>query len=108
MAEQMVDYFIVGAGLAGIGFAEVALQHQKSVFVFAGDKQSSSQAAAGVYNAVILKRFTLVSQGQTQIDLLKTFYPLIEQRINTKVLFDLLTYRRLGSIEEQNNFIVAS
>ncbi len=104
----MVDYIIVGAGLAGIGFAEVALQDQKSVFVFAGDKQPSSEVAAGVYNAVILKRFTLVSQAQDQINLLKTFYPQIEQRIGKKILFDLQTYRRLTSIEEQNNFIVAS
>lgn len=108
MTEQMLDYFIVGAGLGGVAFAEVALQHQKSIFVFAGDKPPSSVAAAGVYNAVILKRFTLVSQAQEQINLLKVFYPEIEKRIQKNIIFDLPTYRRLASVEEQNNFIVAS
>lgn len=108
MREHIFDYFIVGAGLAGTCFAEVALQNDKTFFVFAGDKQPSSKVAAGVYNAVVLKRFTMVADARKQIDLLKDFYPQIEKRINEKVIFDLPTYRRLSSVEEQNNFIVAS
>lgn len=110
MTQQniIVDYFIVGAGLAGISFAEVALQKEKTILVFDGSKEPSSKVAAGVYNGVTLKRFTLVSDAQKQIELLKQFYTEIEKKINTKVIFDIPTYRVLSSIEEQNNFIVAS
>src|SRR5690554_618064 len=111
MAEQeniIVDYFIVGAGLAGICFVEVALQNGKTALVFDGCKEPSSKVAAGVYNGVTLKRFTLVSEALEQINLLKRFYLAIENKIKTKVIFDIPTYRVLSSIEEQNNFIVAS
>lgn len=101
------DYFIVGAGLAGICFSEVALQKNKSFFVF--DKGvSSSVVAPGVFNAVILKRFTLSLSAQKQLALLKEFYPKIEQRLGAALIHHLPTYRRLTSFEEQNNFIVAS
>ena len=43
----MVDYIIVGSGLAGIAFAETALQNQKSISVFDNDSQNSTSIAAG-------------------------------------------------------------
>lgn len=101
------DYFIVGAGLAGICFSEVALQENKRFFVF--DKGVSSSAVApGVFNAVILKRFTLSLSAKKQLVLLNEFYPKIEQRLGVSLMHHLPTLRRLASFEEQNNFIVAS
>jgi len=104
----MYDYFVVGSGLAGICFSETAIQNNKSVFVFGNPQKSSSHVAAGIFNAVILKRFTLTDQAQTQIDLLREFYPKIETKLGIKFLYYLPIYRKLTSLEEQNNFILIS
>jgi UDP-galactopyranose mutase len=45
----MIDYLIIGSGLAGIGFSEIALQHNKSILVLDDNSQSSSRIA-GLYN----------------------------------------------------------
>jgi len=104
----MYDYFVVGSGLAGICFSETALQNNRSVFVFGKPQKASSRVAAGIFNAVILKRFTLTEQAQSQIDLLREFYPKIETKLGIKLLYDLPIYRKLTSLEEQNNFILTS
>ena len=78
----MVDYLIVGCGLAGIAFAETALQNGKSIFVFDNNSQQSSRVAGGLYNPVILKRFSEVWKAQEQITLLDAFYGKFEQKLN--------------------------
>ena len=108
MTEKIYDYIVVGAGLAGISFTETLLQNNKSVFVFCEKDLGSSVVAGGLFNSVILKRFTLVKDAQNQIYLLKNFYPLIEKRINKKIYFELPTLRKLSSVEEQNNFTTTS
>ena len=55
-----IDYIIVGLGLAGLAFAEELFNANKSFLVFEDDSQTSSLVAGGVYNPVILKRFTPV------------------------------------------------
>ena len=52
----MKDFIIVGAGLAGISFAETALLNNKSFVVISDASQNSSIVAAGIYNPVIVKR----------------------------------------------------
>ena len=49
----MIDYIIVGNGLAGISFAEIALQNNKSLYVFDNNSQPSSRVAGGLYNPVV-------------------------------------------------------
>ena len=104
----MIDYIIVGSGIAGICFAEVALQNNKSIIVFDNNSQNSSNIAAGIYNPVILKRFSEVWNAKSQIDYLNSFYPLIEDRISTKIDFKIPVIRKFYSIEEQNNWFSAS
>ena len=65
----MIDYIIVGSGLAGISFAETAMQHQKSILVIDNQSQSSSLIAGGLYNPVILKRFSEVWQAEQQLEI---------------------------------------
>ena len=55
-----VDYIIVGSGLAGIAFCEQLKAHNKTFFVFDNGSQQSSLVAGGLYNPVILNRFTKV------------------------------------------------
>ena len=65
----MLDYIIVGLGLAGISFCEVLEKEGKSFMVVSDDSQQASLVAGGLYNPVILKRFTMAWKGREQMDL---------------------------------------
>src|SRR5690606_25173151 len=109
MKQEVCDYLVVGLGLAGVCFSEVLMQNNKKFLVFDNPfLEPSAKVAAGIFNAIILKRFTIVNNAASQLHLLKQFYPQIEQRLNASFFYNLPTYRRLTSIEEQNNFIAAS
>lgn len=103
-----VDYIIVGSGLAGIAFAETCLQNNKTIMVFDDKSQTSSTIAAGLYNPVILKRFSGLQDAQLHIDLLNVFYKAVEDKLNVKFDFKIPILRKFFSIEEQNNWFMAS
>lgn len=104
----MLDYIIVGSGLAGIAFAEIAMAHGKSVHVFDNSSQNSSRIAGGLYNPVILKRFSGLQQAQEQLDEMQTFYQYLEKKLDVKLNFELPVLRKFFSVEEQNNWFTAS
>lgn len=104
----MIDYLIVGSGLAGISFAETALQYQKSILIIDNHSQSSSLIAGGLYNPVILKRFSEVWQAEQQLEILNQFYQKLESKLNIKVDFKIPILRKFFSVEEQNNWFAAS
>ncbi|MEN2401679.1 FAD-dependent oxidoreductase [Flavobacterium sp. MC2016-06] len=104
----MIDYLIVGSGLAGISFAEIALKNNKSILVIDDKSQISSRVAGGLYNPVILKRFSEVWKAEEQLALMEDFYNDIEAKLKMKVNFKLPILRKFFSIEEQNNWFSAS
>lgn len=104
----MIDYLIVGCGLAGISFSEIALANNKNILVVDNDSQNSSKIAGGLYNPVILKRFSEVWQAREQLILMNQFYIDLEQKLQVKVDFKKPILRKFFSIEEQNNWFAAS
>lgn len=104
----MIDYLIVGSGLAGIAFAETALQNGKSVFVIDANLFRSSKVAAGLYNPLVLKRYSVLSNAQSQLEEMETFYTAIEQKLNCSCFFKLPVLRKFFSAEEQNNWFAAA
>lgn len=104
----MIDYLIVGCGLAGISFAEKALQHNKTILVIDNDSQSSSKVAGGLYNPVILKRFSEVWEAQSQLLTMNAFYAQLNSKIDRQFDFKKPILRKFFSIEEQNNWFSAS
>jgi glycine/D-amino acid oxidase-like deaminating enzyme len=104
----MLDYLIVGSGLAGISFAETAMQNQKSILIVDNQSQTSSLIAGGLYNPVILKRFSEVWQAQQQLVILDSFYQKLEAKLQVKVDYKIPILRKIFSIEEQNNWFAAS
>jgi glycine oxidase len=104
----MVDYIIVGSGLAGIAFAETLLQKDKSFIVFDNHSQNSTKIAGGLYNPVILKRFSQVWNANEQLGLAADFYKKIEAKLSVQVDFKVPVYRKFFSVEEQNNWFAAS
>jgi glycine oxidase len=104
----MLDYIIVGSGLAGIAFSEIALQNNKTILVVNNQSQNSSRIAGGLYNPVILKRFSEVWQASEQLELLYNFYANLEKKLQIKLDYKLPLLRKFYSIEEQNNWFTAS
>ncbi|WP_417370391.1 NAD(P)/FAD-dependent oxidoreductase [Gelidibacter japonicus] len=103
-----VDYLIVGCGLAGVSFCEELRAHDKSFVVFDDQSQQSSIVAAGLYNPVILKRFTEVWKAKEQLEMAWDFYEDLENLLGVKLDYKLPVYRRFTSVEEQNDWFNAS
>jgi len=103
-----VDYIIVGLGLAGLALAEELFANDKSFIVFEDYSQTSSLVAGGVYNPVVLKRFTAVWNAKQQLDFAMPFYEKLEQKLQLKLDEKFVIKRVFKSIEEQNNWFAAS
>jgi glycine/D-amino acid oxidase-like deaminating enzyme len=103
-----VDYIIVGLGLAGLAFAEELLAANKTFVVFEDDSQTSSLVAGGVYNPVILKRFTPVWNAKEQLEIALPFYQKLEEKLNTKFDEKFIIKKVFKSIEDQNNWFEAT
>lgn len=103
-----VDYIIVGVGLAGISFCEQLKANNKSFVVFDDKSQKSSTVAGGLYNPVVLKRFTSVWKSEEQIDLALHVYFNIEKELDVKLDYKIPVYRKFASLEEQNDWFTAS
>ncbi|WP_158962394.1 NAD(P)/FAD-dependent oxidoreductase [Myroides fluvii] len=108
MISIMVDYIVVGTGLAGIAFTEKLAQQGKTYVVIDSEERSSSLIAGGMYNPVVLKRFTDVWKINEQLTIAEVFYPALEAKLQIKCWYPMDLYRRLASIEEQNNWFQAA
>jgi len=104
----MVDYLIIGANLAGMAFAETVYHNNKSFVVLSDASQNSSLAAAGIYNPVILKRFSLPQDAEEHLAYMKPFYKRIEDRLDIKFDIKIPIYRRFASVEEQNMWFITA
>ncbi|WP_340199927.1 NAD(P)/FAD-dependent oxidoreductase [Ascidiimonas sp. W6] len=104
----MIDYIVVGLGLAGMAFCETLEKQGKSFVVFDDGSQKSSGVAGGLYNPVILKRFTKVWMAQEQLAVAMPFYEQLEKKFQEKYDYKVPVYRRFTSVEEQNLWFEAA
>ena len=104
----MIDYLIVGCGLAGIAFAEELEKQGKNYLVYDNRSQVSSHVAGGMYNPVILKRFTPVWRASEQLAVLDDYYFGLERKLGVQLNSPMRLLRRLATIEEQNNWFQAT
>lgn len=103
-----LDYIVVGIGIAGISFCEQLRANNKSFAVFDDASQKSSTVAGGLYNPVVLKRFTSVWKSTEQLDIALPVYTNIEKRLDVKLDYKIPVYRKFASLEEQNDWFTAS
>ncbi|PSG90859.1 NAD(P)/FAD-dependent oxidoreductase [Aurantibacter aestuarii] len=103
-----VDYIIVGCGLAGIAFCEQLKTHHKSFVVFDNDSQQASTVAGGLYNPVVLKRFTAVWKSEEQLKLALPLYAKIEKDLQQTFDYKVPVHRLFKNLEEQNDWFTAS
>jgi len=101
---KKVDYIIVGFGLAGLSFTRQLEKNNKTFIVFEDNSQHSSKVAGGMYNPVILKRFTPVWDAENQLEVALPFYKELETKFDEVYDIPLEIGRLLSSVEEQNNW----
>lgn len=94
--------------MSGIALAEELTKRGKSIRVFEDKSQSSSTVAGGVYNPVILKRFTLAWNAAAQMEKAIPFYKALEDKLGVDLVEELPIYRKFNSVEEQNNWFTAA
>ena len=104
----MLDYFVVGMGLSGLAVTAELERQNKSFRVFEDYSQKSSLVAAGIFNPVILKRFTLAWKADEQLETALPFYRELEEKLQVKILHLWNIYRKFHSAEEQNNWFEAA
>ena len=102
------DVLVVGCSLAGIAYCDVLEQNDLSFKVFDDNSQQSSKVAAGLYNPVILKRFSKVWEVKSQLDIALPFYERIEHTLSKTFDYKIPIHRLFHSIEEQNLWFEAS
>ena len=105
---QKLDYIVVGLGIAGISFCEELEKNNKQFIVFDSGETTSTLVSAGVINPVVLKRFTPVWNAKLHINSSLNFYKNLSKKLNISLLDEIPMLRIFKSIEEQNNWIVAS
>lgn len=102
------DYIIIGLGIAGLSFCEQLESHQKRFRVFDTGLNNATAASGGVFNPVVLKRFTMAWMANEHIAGSLLFYKNLSKKLNEPILSDSTILRILASAEEQNNWVVAS
>ena len=105
---MVYDYLVVGLGLAGISFCEQLENRGKTFKVISDNSQLSSVVAGGLYNPVILKRFTLAWNANEQLRHALPFYEQLENKLQVKLDYKTTILRRFASIEEQNLWFEAT
>jgi len=104
----MLDYLVVGLGLAGLSFCETLERNNKTFAVLNDDSQQASKVAGGMYNPIILKRFSMAWKASEQLSEMRPFYSQLEKKLGSKFNEKLQVMRRFASVEEQNNWFEAA
>jgi glycine/D-amino acid oxidase-like deaminating enzyme len=102
----MIDYLIVGQGLAGSCLAWELKQQAKRVLVLdKPEKNRSSVIAAGLFNPITGKLMARTWLAETLFKTVFDFYPKVERVLNQKFFYPMPFYRPFLSIQEQNEWM---
>ena len=98
---EKIDFLIVGLGLSGISFCEQLDAGQHSFLVYEkGTDASASTVAGGLYNPIVLKKFTPIWNASEQSKTAMGFYNQLEQKLETQFDFKLPVLRKLANAQE--------
>lgn len=103
-----VDYIIVGLGIAGIGLCEQLQKHNHSFLVVDNGAPGATAKSGGVFNPTVLKRFTAAWNAAGFYPAAVGFYTTLSEKLAVKFFADTPIFRIFKSVEEQNNWSVAS
>jgi len=104
----MYDYIIVGLGVAGASFIQQLDENRQNYIVFDNHSQQSTRIAGGMFNPVILKRFTPAWNAHEWLKYALLQFKKAELKYGKKYTHYIDIYRKLTGVEEQNNWTAAS
>jgi len=102
---KKVEYIIVGQGVAGSCMAMKLLQEKKSFVVIDNHFHKASAIAAGIFNPVVLKRFSIVWNATKQIERLREVFGDFEQLFNKKYIYNFPVYRIFNDEQEKKTWL---
>jgi glycine/D-amino acid oxidase-like deaminating enzyme len=104
----MLDYIIVGQGIAGSLLAYELLQAGKKVLIINDEKlPSSSQAAGGMFNPVTGRHLAKTWLADELFPFLKTYYPAIEKKFNASFFHQTGLFRPYVNEKQRTQFLNA-
>jgi glycine/D-amino acid oxidase-like deaminating enzyme len=101
----MVDFIIVGQGIAGSILSYSLLKRGKKVLVIdSGNMNSCSAVAAGLFNPITGKRMVKTWNVAKLFPFFHPFYKEMEKDLHSSFFNSVSIYRPFGSIEDQNHW----
>ncbi|MCZ4319289.1 FAD-binding oxidoreductase [Aequorivita viscosa] len=105
---KKVDYIIVGLGIAGISLCEQLQKQNKTFIAIDSGREGATAKSGGVFNPTVLKRFTAAWNASLFYPAAVNFYTELSKKLNKKLFVETSVLRIFKSVEEQNNWSVAS
>ena len=103
-----VDYIVVGLGVAGISFCEQLEKSHKPYLVIDPGQNAATSVSGGIFNPVVLKRFTIAWKAKEEMANSLLFYKELSNKLGISIVSKITVLRILNSVEEQNDWGVAS
>ncbi|MFA7326035.1 MAG: FAD-binding oxidoreductase [Candidatus Kapaibacterium sp.] len=102
----MKNYLIIGGGIAGVTIAH-QLHNRNLTFDVVDDnpKYNSTKVAAGFWNPIVFKRLTMSYNADKMMPKLKEFYSDIEQKLTSKLVYNIPQLKIFSTKEERHRFI---
>ncbi len=101
----MVDYLIVGQGLAGTWFSYFLMEKgQKVVVVDDGHEWAASRVSSGLMNPITGRRLVKSWRAETLFPFAREQYGALEEKLQTRFCFDRTMAWLLSNVKEINNF----
>jgi glycine/D-amino acid oxidase-like deaminating enzyme len=102
----MLDFIIVGGGLAGYTLANELLKAGQKIIVISNDTQpSSSKVAGGIFNPVTGKYLIKTWLADELFELVYTHYPELELRLNARFFYPVGLKRPFSNEQNRTHFI---
>lgn len=101
----MLDYLIVGHGLAGAVLSKLIMDKGRSCMVMDQfDPRSSSNVAGGLYNPITGRKMVATWKADALFSLVEPFYTALEAELRAKFLHNIGVYRPFLTVEECNDW----
>ena len=102
---MLLDFFIIGQGIAGSTLAWHLIEKGANIKVIDPSKEhTSSRAAAGLYNPITGRKMVKTWMADQLFPYLEDFYASVQLKSGQAFLHPLPIYRPFISLEEQNDW----
>ncbi|MCG8340098.1 MAG: FAD-binding oxidoreductase [Cytophagales bacterium] len=105
MNIQMLDFLIVGQGIAGSILALQLLKRGKSIVVINNNQaHTASKVATGIYNPITGRKMVMSWKATILLPYLENFYQAMERTLGASFLHPLPMFRPFLTLQEQKEW----